>query len=131
MNKLWKIVSTGIVAVLLFDTAASLAAKGLGFPFAYASIGSVLIYAMVGYFAYRRSGLVRAIGAAVLVELVDATLGWFISWQIGPGALPTDQVTPPIIATTVVTVLVFSAVCALIGAAIARVVHGRGARTNA
>jgi hypothetical protein len=95
MSKFWKIVSAGVVAVLLFDTAASFAAKGLGFPYAYASIGSVLIYSMVGYFSFRWSGLVRAIGAAILVELVDATLGWFISWQIGPGALPTDQVTPP------------------------------------
>ena len=131
MNQFWKIVSLGTVAVLVFDTTASFASKGLGFPYAYASIGSVLIYAMVGYFTYRRCGLVRAVGAAVLVELVDATLGWFISWQIGPGALPTDQVSTPIIATAIVSVLIFAAVCALIGSAIARVLHGPHPETNA
>jgi len=124
MSKFWKIVVFGAGAVLVFDTAASFASKGLGFPYAYASIGSVLIYAMVGYFSYRHWGLVRAVGAAVLVELVDATLGWFISWQIGPGALPTNQATPLVIATTIVTVLIFAAVCALIGSATARMLHG-------
>lgn len=124
MSKVWTIVSFGALAVLVFDTAASFASKGLGFPYGYASIGSVLIYAMVGYFAFRQGGLVRAVGAAILVELVDATLGWFISWQIGPGALPTDQVTPLIIAITIVTVLIFAVGCALVGSATARMLHG-------
>ena len=131
MSPFWKIVSFGVAAVLVFDTAASFASIGLGFPYAYASVGSVLIYALVGYFTFRRLGLVRAIGAAVLVELVDATLGWFISWQIGPGALPADQATTPIIATTIVLVVIFAAVCALIGSATARMLHGPRAETNA
>ena len=131
MSQFWKIVSLGVVAVLVFDTAASFASKGLGFSYGYASIGSVLIYAMVGYFAYRQWGVGRAVGAAVLVELVDATLGWFISWQIGPGALPTDQVSTPIIATTLVFVFIFAVLCALIGSAIARVLHGPRSANNA
>ena len=131
MSQFWKIVCSGVVVVLVFDTVASFASKGLGFPYWYASIGSVLIYAMVGYFTYRQSGLVRAVVAAVLVELVDATLGWFISWQIGPGALPADQVSTPIIAETIVFTLIFAAVCALIGSAIARVLHGPRSETNA
>lgn len=131
MSNFWKIVSLGAMTVLLFDIAASLASKGLGFPYAYASIGSVFIYALVGYFTFRRCGLVRAVGAAVLIEIVDATLGWYISWQIGPGALPADQLTPPIIATTIMTVLIFAAICALIGSAIARVIHGPRTETNA
>jgi hypothetical protein len=131
MSQFWKIVSLGAVAVLVFDTVASLASKGLGFPYGYASIGSVLIYAMVGYFVYRRWGLIRAVGAAVLVELVDATLGWFISWQIGPGALPIDQVSTPIIATTLVFVFIFAVLCALIGSAIARALHGPRSANNA
>jgi len=131
MSTFWKIVSLGALAVLLLDTVASFASKGLGFPYAYASIGSVLIYTLVGYFAFRRCGLVRAVGAAGIVELVDATLGWFISWQIGPGPLPAEQLTTPIIATTIVTVLIFAAICALIGSTIARVLHGPRTENNA
>jgi hypothetical protein len=58
-------------------------------------------------------------------------LGWFISWQIGPGALPADQATPHIIATAIVFVFVFAVVCAVIGSAIARVLHGPRTETNA
>jgi hypothetical protein len=77
------------------------------------------------------SNLVKPLGpssrvaAAVLVQLVDTTLGWFISWQIGPGALPEDQVKISIIGTTIVFVLSFAVICAFIGSAIARVLHGR------
>ena len=131
MSKFWKIVVSGIVAVLVFDTAASFASAGLGFRYEYASVGSALIYGIIGYLAFRRCGLNRAISAALLVELVDATLGWFISWQIGPGALPVEQATTPVIGVTIVTVLIFAAVCALIGAAIARLLHGRHLESNA
>lgn len=131
MSQFWKIFGLGAVTVLVFDAVASLASKGLGFPYGYASIGSVLIYATVGYFAFRRWGLIRAVGAAVLVELVDATLGLFIAWQIGPGALPIDQVSTPVIATILVFILIFGVLCALVGSAIARVLHGPRSANNA
>lgn len=120
----WKIVGLGVLAVLAFDTAASFASVSFGFPYEYAAVGSVLIYATVGYLVFRRRGFFSAVGAALLVEVVDATLGWYISWQIGPGALPAEQATTAVIATTIVFVLIFAAVCAVIGSAIARAVHG-------
>ena len=131
MSEFWKLVAFGVVAVLTFDTVASFASIEFSFSYTYASVGSVLIYGTIGYITFRRYGFPRAIGAALLVELVDATLGWFISWQIGPGALPIAQATPVIIATSIVFVLLFAAVCALVGAAIARVLHGRRLETNA
>ena len=125
MSIFWKIVTIGIVVVLAFDTIASFASISLNFPYEYASVGSGLIYCTIGYLVFRCCGLARSIGAALLVELVDATLGWFISWQIGPGALPSEQATIPIIAVTIVTVLVFAIICAFVGAIIARMLHGR------
>ena len=97
----------------------------------YASAGSVLIYAAVGYFAFRRWSVLRTVGAALVVELVDATLAWFISWQIGPGALPAEQMTITTIAFTIVFLFVFAAVCAVMGCAIARTLHGRRTQANA
>ena len=124
MSKFWKIIRSGIFAVLAFDTAASFASLGFGFPYAYASAGSVLIYVTVGYLVFRQYGLSRAVGAALLVEAVDATLGWFVSWQIGPGELPQEQATPILIAISIAFVFIFAAVCAVIGSAIARALHG-------
>jgi hypothetical protein len=125
----WKIVGFGVLAVLAFDTVASFASVGFGFPYEDAAVGSVLIYATIGYIVFRRQGFFSAVGAALLVEVVDATLGWYISWQIGPGALPVEQATTAVIATTIVFVLIFAAVCAVIGSVIARVIHGP--QTNA
>jgi hypothetical protein len=124
MKPFWTIFGSGAIAVLVFDTVASIASKGLGFPYWYASIGSVLIYAAVGYFAFRHGGLIRAAGAAVPVALVDATLGLYISLQIGPGPLPTNQFPGPFIAATLVLVSILSVFCAFIGSAVARVLHG-------
>ena len=37
----WKIVGLGVLAVLAFDTVASFASVGFGFPYEYAAVGSV------------------------------------------------------------------------------------------
>ena len=124
MNIFWKIVGYGVLAVLAFDTTASFASVNFGFSYGYAIVGSVLIYAMVGYFVFRHRGFFSAIAAALLVEVVDATLGWYISWQIGPGALPAGQATIAVIATIIALAFFLAVVCAGIGSAIARAVHG-------
>lgn len=120
----WKIVGLGVLAVLAFDTVASFGSVSFNFPYEYAIVGSVLIYGAVGYFSFRHAGLSSAVGAALLVEVVDATLGWYISWEIGPGALPAEQTTAAVIVATICFVFIFAAVCAVIGSAVARVAHG-------
>lgn len=117
-------VIVGALIVIAFDTIASLASLAFGFPYMYAIVGSMVIYSTVGYLGFRRWGLGRAVGAALLIELVDATLGWFISWKIGPGALPEEHMTPAVIIATIVFVLIFAVVCALAGSAVARALHG-------
>lgn len=131
MTGFWKIVGAGIAAVLVFDTIASFASARVGFPYVYASVGSFLIYAAVGYAAFRLSGVGASVGAAVIVELVDATLGWWVSWQIGPGAIPEGQLRVQGIVVTVLGVLVFAVVAALLGAWAARLLHGRRQLSNA
>ena len=131
MNSFWRLVGLGVVAVLVFDTAASFASLRFDFPYGYASVGSILIYSTIGYLAFRGAGLKSSVGVALFVELVDATLGWGISWWIGPGALPEDQRTIPFIAVTAVFVVVFAVACAFVGAGVARVVHGPRQVSNA
>jgi hypothetical protein len=124
----WEVVHTGWISVLLFDIVASLASRSSGIPYVYASVGSFLIYATIGYLVFSRRGLEAAVGAALLVELVDATLGWFISWQIGPGALSILLFTQPIVLVAIiVAILLFAVISAVIGASVARAINGRRA----
>ena len=125
MSKYWKIVIFGILAVLVFDTIASFASSVIGFPYEYASAGSIIIYCTIGYTCFICCGLKKAIVAALSVELVDATLGWYISWCIGPGALPEEQTTGAIIGVTIIIVLLFAVACSLLGAGLARLFHGK------
>jgi hypothetical protein len=122
--KFWQVVGVGVFAALTLDTIAAFASLGFGFAYAYAAAGSLVIYCALGYVAFRKWGLARAIGAALIVEVVDATLGWYIAWQIGPGALPPGQATPAILAVTLVIVFIFAAASAVLGATAARAMHG-------
>ena len=124
MNFFWRLVATGIAVVLAFDVAAALASVLIGYPYEYASAGSVLIYATAGYRAFRGAGLKAAIGAALCIEAADATLGWALSWWIGPGALPEDQRTTLFIAVSIAFAFLFAALCAGGGAGLARLIGG-------
>jgi hypothetical protein len=124
LNSYWKTIGIGIAAVLVFDTLASLASVALHFPYAYASFGSVLIYASIGFTVFRRNGLGSAIVAALLVESVDATVGWGISWVIGPGAIQNGQANAIVIATTIGFVMLFAVACSLAGATASRIIQG-------
>jgi hypothetical protein len=130
MTSFQKIVLGGIVAVLVFDTAASFASLVFGFPYPNATAGSILIYTTIGYLAFRAAGVAKSVGAVLLVEFVEVAVGWPISWLIGPGAPPPDQRTVLVISISIVVVFVFATVCGLLGAGIARVIHGQR-QTNA
>ena len=124
MNQLTKIVCLGAIGVLVFDALASFASLLVGFSYAYATVGSVIIYGIVGYFSFLTGGIGACIRAAILVELVDVTLGWGISWLIGPGAFPAQQRTVGTISLSVIFVFIFAVVCALLGAGVGRALRG-------
>jgi hypothetical protein len=102
----------GSVAVLLFDAIGSLVSKHFRFPYARLAPGSYVIWTAVGAFAAFSALdtlLARAAVAGWVVGLVDATLGWWISWQIGPGR-PPAQLTRSGVATISILVSVRAAV---------------------
>jgi hypothetical protein len=81
----------GCLAVIVFDLVASFASRHFGFAYARASIGSYVIYLAIGFFAARgavANAVAVAAATAAVAGLVDASLGWAISWRIGPGRLP-------------------------------------------
>lgn len=84
----------GVAAILVFDLVASLASRSLGFPYTRAAWGSYLIYFMIGLLVARAGGAssVRAAAtAAAIAGFAEASLGWAISWQVGPGRLPPER----------------------------------------
>ena len=110
----------GSAAVLALDTIGSLAS--LRFKFAYARLAPVsyLLWALAGFAAV--VGQVSEIRDAValgalaggVVGLVEATIGWWISWRLGPGRIPAERVRPGLIQRIVVIVAIRAA---LFGAA--------------
>lgn len=114
MPVIWRMALYGVIGVLGFDTLASFASRSFGFPYGYATVGSCLIYAILGIVVGRMATVATAAGTAFLVGVGEATVGWWISWQIGPGRPPVGKLT---IGSVVLTILFVSVMSASIGAA--------------
>ncbi len=111
----------GAFAVVAFDTVGSLASRNFGFGYQWLTIGSLLIYAGVGFAASKYNGLPFAPLASAITSLVDSTLGWYISWVIGPGR-PAIEMDSTAIISTVIFVTLTGAVVGFIGGLIGRVI---------
>ena len=104
----------GSIAVVVFDAVAAFAARAFEFDYGAAIPGSLVIYLVVGFAAARERRASRAGAAAgAVVALAESTVGWAVSWRIGPGAL--DDVTAAQIALTVVSVVVVGAAAGFCG----------------
>jgi len=83
-----RVTAIGALAVVTFDALASVASRITGISYVWATLGSWMLYASCGY-AAARIGSRAAISTAALTGLVlgltDASLGWAVSWAIGPG----------------------------------------------
>jgi hypothetical protein len=125
--KVAPVVIGGIVAVLLFDALGSFASKQFGFSYALLIPGSVLIYGLVAALVARRRDWLLGLFAGALMGLTDVTVGWAVSWIIGPGK-PETGLTAMTIVGAVITAFVLSGLAGAIGAWIgARKIRGSGA----
>ena len=111
----------GIAAVLVLDTVGSVAS--LRFRFQYARL------APISYGLWTVSGLLAAHSAGAdtsraaifgalaggLVALTEATVGWWISWRLGPGQPTPAHATTALIRRVVVLVAVRGAALGAIG----------------
>jgi hypothetical protein len=86
-----KIFYIGALVVLGFDTAGAAASRFLGFRYGILTIGTYIIYLAITYRSGRLAGIPAGIATGAALGLVDSTLGWGISWAIGPGK-PTHPV---------------------------------------
>ncbi len=107
-------------AIVLFDAAASIASRQLGFPYTDATVGSYILYAIGGFLAARRADLAFAAQVGAVLGLVDATLGWAVSSAIHPNVPPMPHLTLAMWLFVAIVVVLTSVVCALVGGAVGR-----------
>lgn len=103
-----------MIAVLVFDTVGSLAAKSFGFNYALLIPGSLLIYGAAAALVAKRDWVLGLIAATVLA-LTDVTLGWAVSWLIGPGR-PEGGLTPATAVGAAMTAFVLGGLAGGVGA---------------
>lgn len=113
------IVLIGAASIVLYDAIGALASLSLGFDYGWLVLGSTAIYAMVGYFSANKKNVVVGSLAGAVMGLVDSTLGWYISWTVGPGK-PEIDLDGTMIIATIITVTLLAAFIGMIGGFIAR-----------
>ena len=117
MRDVIKITLVGSLAVLLLDTVASFLAVWLDTNYGWFSFASFLLYIIFGYLGARRSRWFVGAIVAMCMAVVESTIGWAISWQIGPGK-QTEEFGPAVIVVTIVFVVVTAGILGLIGGAL-------------
>lgn len=108
MRRPWKpgaFTLAAVATILAFDTIASLVSLVTGWRYSLASIGSLAVYTGVGFLAGRRFGVKWAVGVTITVAAAESTVGWAISWAIGPGRQPSVLVHPGVALGIVLTVV--------------------------
>ncbi len=94
----------GSAAVLAIDALGSFACRRSGIPYQLLMILSVVVYALVGVLGSRAGSAFPGAAAAAIVGLIDSTLGWRISWLIGPVRSPSGEISIAAVLGTVVFV---------------------------
>ena len=117
-NVLWLIL-IGAAAILFYDAIGAIASLSLGFNYYWLIFGSTVIYAMVGYFSANKKNVFIGAAAGAVMGLLDSTLGWYISWTLGPGR-PDIEMDAIMIISTIFFVTILAGFIGLIGGFIAR-----------
>ena len=117
VTPLARIVSVGIGSIIAFDVLASLASRSFGFSYGLAAPGSWIIYAAVGFAVGRVAPVPYAAAAVALVALAEATIGWWLSWIIGPGRPSAGNPNTAQILIAIVTVVITGGIIGAIAGA--------------
>src|SRR5579863_3550936 len=84
-----RLIALGALTIVAFDLVASVASRAIGFRYGYAAVGSWLLYAVFGFLIGRRANVGSAAFGVAIIAGFEATIGWAVSWAVGPGRLPT------------------------------------------
>ena len=107
----------GGAAVLAISALGSVAARMLGFEYSLLTPVSLVAYVAVGAYVGLRARVSQAAIVGAVVGVIDATLGWAISWAIGPGRPQAGEAISALgLFNTAVFVALLSAASAALGA---------------
>jgi hypothetical protein len=125
------VVVGGCAAVIALNSLSSVASEAFGFSYTALWPISLVVYGAIAFVAAR---LVARVGAGVVAGLsvaaTEATLGWAISWLIGPGQpAPEDQAAGAVVAVAL-TVTVSGAVIGLVAGLLGKRAAARALLTD-
>jgi ABC-type phosphate transport system permease subunit len=112
--------------ILFYDTGAAFLSRTQDIAYEKFTLGSLLIQIASGYVVKQTKWLWASLLVGATTAGIEATIGWLISWQIGPGKLPemngaTDQAIYGTIIVTIILVILIGLSLGLIGGVIKKV----------
>ncbi|MGE5323280.1 MAG: hypothetical protein ACM3SW_10475 [Actinomycetota bacterium] len=107
--------------IVLFDLAGSLASRVLHFDYGSLTVGSLFLYGVSGYMAFRYHRIVGGLLAGLMAGFCDSTVGWALSTAIHPYMrYPAPRLTVFVVSVTVVFVTLVGGFFGFTGAVIAK-----------
>ena len=102
--------------MLTIDSVGAMASKRFSFPYTRLAVLSYAAYATTGAISAETGSLMASLIDGGVVGLVDSTVGWWLSWRIGPGAPPHESRSfPKLVLASISVVCVASLISALAG----------------
>jgi hypothetical protein len=111
------IILVGVALLVLMDVIGALTDRPLGFPYPRLGVVSLLIYFGVGALGSWRGNFSDGLAAAIIVGLLDGTVGPLAAWMAGPGPMDQTVTEPGIFAYQIAIVTGTAAGLGLLGAA--------------
>jgi hypothetical protein len=115
MNKVFRTIMLGAALIVAYDTLTALLSAATGISYGLFSIGSFLIYILFGFLVGRHSRWYLGAVSGAVIALAESTIGWAISWYIGPGKPPIEIDASATVIGVIALVIPFGAFLGLIG----------------
>jgi hypothetical protein len=116
MKRVLPILLVGAAVLVLMDVVGALTGRPLGFPYPRLGVISLLVYFGVGAIGAWRGSFNDGLAAAILVGLLDGTLGPLAAWIVGSGPVDQAVAEPGIFAYQIAVLTGTAAAVGLIGA---------------
>jgi hypothetical protein len=116
MKRVLPILLVGAAVLVLMDVVGALTGRPLGFPYPRLGVISLLVYFGVGAVGAWRGSFNEGLAAAIVVGLLDGTLGPLAAWIVGPGPVDQTVAEPGIFAYQIAVMTGTAAALGLIGA---------------
>jgi hypothetical protein len=84
----WQAIATFGVAAIAFDAIWATTARAKGYAYSKGMWVSFIIYMLAGFVAAQTGNFINGVISGAGVAFIEATIGWWVSWLIGPGRLP-------------------------------------------